>query len=126
MPTSPLSCLVLLSSHLASPQLLQIPPANIHIAPLLIHAVREGLDVIRTWSARLVSICVRICIVHALVAVEVVVHRLSGLSVGVGGLGVLSFFGCRLGGTAAEETAYCVAYGGTHCDATRGMLAMSS
>ena len=100
------SSLLLISSSslLTRLQLVEIVSANRHVALVLVHALREALDVLRTRSLRL-ALALRLAVVEA------VVH---GLSVGVGGLLVLLLLGGR-GRAPAEEAAEGVANGGSDC-----------
>jgi len=79
-------------------QLLKIPPADLHVSAVVVHALREGL-----------------CRGLAVVAPAGVVACLLG---GDGGLGRGE--GLSGGGTAGEEAADCVADGGSDCDTAVG------
>ena len=67
--------LVLSSSHLTSLQLIQIPPANRHVALILVHAQREALDILRTRTC-LLLLLLGSASITSLRIVETVVHRL--------------------------------------------------
>jgi hypothetical protein len=66
---------VLSSSRLTSLQLIQIPPADRHVALILVHAPREALDILRTWT-RLLLLLLGSTSITSLRIVETVVHRL--------------------------------------------------
>jgi len=92
--------LVLASSRLASLELLQVPPADLHVAALLVHAPRELL---RRAGA---VVAPRLVVgVAAAVGLDVVLGR------GLGGEGLV-------GGAAAEEAGDGVADGGAYRDTT--------
>jgi len=85
-------------------QLIQVPPADAHITPVVIHALTEVLDV---GSTR--GVLVRLGSGVALP--KSVVHGL-----GVGGSGLLRLSGGA--GAAGEHTTDGVADRGTDCDTT--------
>jgi hypothetical protein len=66
---------VLSSSRLTSLQLIQIPPADRHVALILVHAPREALDILRTRT-RLLLLLLGSTSITSLRIVETVVHRL--------------------------------------------------
>jgi hypothetical protein len=66
---------VLSSSRLTSLQLVQIPPADRHVALILVHAPREALDILCTWT-RLLLLLLGSTSITSLRIVEAVVHRL--------------------------------------------------
>lgn len=93
---------------LTSLQLLEIPAANTHIAPILIHAIREVLEIDR---ARLGCVLTRS-------GIRVVGTSLSVVVLSCGGLLVLLWLRLScLGAPAAEEASDCVADTGADCDA---------
>ena len=63
------------SSRLTSLQLIQIPPADRHVALILVHAPREALDILRTRT-RLLLLLLGSTSITSLRIVETVVHRL--------------------------------------------------
>lgn len=86
---------------LASLQLLHVPPADIQVAVVLVHAAREVLDV---HGARAGGFL-------ASGGVGVVCAGLSVVEVVLGGGGLLGGLGLGcLGAAAAEEAADCVTY----------------
>lgn len=96
----PDSHLVLPCCSLACLQLIQVPPANAHIAVLFIHALPEALDVVLACGGRL------------LLGVGVLT-----VIVGSGCL-LLLLLGRSLGGATAEEAADGVTDGGAYRDTT--------
>lgn len=93
------SALIIPSRLLTSLKLLKVPPTNIQIAIILIHTVRKCLDIVCTRaSGVLLGAGVGVGVVH-----------LAGLGVVVYWLLVLFCWLSCLGGTAAEESADCVA-----------------
>lgn len=85
--------LVLSSSLLAGLELFEVPATDGHVALVLVHAVGEALNV---GGARTGSFGGRT------LAVQSIVHRISGLCVGIGGLLLLLDRGR---GAASEESA---------------------
>lgn len=78
---------------MAGLELFEVPATDCHVALVLVHAVGEALDV---GGARTGSFGGRGLVVQS------VVHRISGLCIGIGGLLLLLDRGR---GTAAEESA---------------------
>lgn len=110
-PRSYFPTLVLLRRLLTRLQLIQIPPADIHIPLILRHAVGILLDIHRAGPTSR-----RLAVVGGRAVVEARVHGAAGLCVGIRGLLVLLGSGGRLGGAAAEEAADCVPDGGADGD----------
>ena len=104
--STPLPNLIVLRRILTSLQLLKIPPTNRHIAPVLVHTVRETLQINRTWLARL---CAR-------GRISVVRTRLCEIILSYSGR--LRLLLCCGAGTAAEEPTDGVADRGADCDTT--------
>jgi len=84
---------ILSSSLLACLELLHIPPTNCHISLILVHALREVLDIRRTWALLCGTLRLRLAVVEA------TVHWLRIC------VGRARLLGCLLRGAATEEAA---------------------
>ena len=90
------SLTILPCSLLASLKLLHVPPTDVHVSLVLLHALCEALDVVCTWS-----LCLRL----RTGVVETRVHRLSLLGVIVDRLLVLLLFRRSSRRSTTEEAA---------------------